>query len=312
MGITATQRAERTQYIGASDAAAVLGLSRWSSPLQVWAEKTGAVTAQDKSAEFAVRLGTVLEDDVCELYEAETGRKVHHEPRTLRHPVYPFLAVNLDGRLDKYTDFEAKTAAYVKADEWAEDEIPPEYILQGFHSMAVTGKPKHAIACLLLGGGTAVLVHKEFVRDDEIIEEMVKREVKFWREFVEPRRRPTEVKPHDGDILFRLFPREDNGAPIALDDDADKLADARDAMLQDKRALNRQIDKMSNELRAILGEHSWGKTARFKVSWRNEDTVELDTKALKKAMPEVYEKFVQRTPKRVLRVTKRRLARSRR
>ena len=32
---------DRTQFIGGSDIAAILGLSRYATPLSVWAEKTG-------------------------------------------------------------------------------------------------------------------------------------------------------------------------------------------------------------------------------------------------------------------------------
>lgn len=304
--LSAAQLAERTKYLGGSDAASVVGMSRWSSPLKVWAEKVGVIVADEKEKRFELELGTLLEDDVVSLYERETGRKVVHEPRTQFHPAYPFIAVNLDGRLDADTDFEAKIAAYVKAEEWKDDEIPGEYILQGQHSMGVTGKHRHVIACLLLGGGVGKFVHKVLYRDDEIIKELFAREVKFWRTYVEPRRRPPQITRLDSDVLLKLFPREDNGAPAVLDDAADRLADSREALLRDKRALKSEIDRVSNELRALLGDRSWGKTARFKISWRNEARVEFDTDALKRALPDVYARFAAKKDMRVLRVTERR------
>jgi predicted phage-related endonuclease len=45
---------ERIGFIGSSDAAAVLGLSRWKTPLQIWAEKTGQVVPDDISDKEAV------------------------------------------------------------------------------------------------------------------------------------------------------------------------------------------------------------------------------------------------------------------
>ena len=40
---------ERSEYIGGSDIASVMGLSRWKTPLQLWAEKTGNIPQEDLS-----------------------------------------------------------------------------------------------------------------------------------------------------------------------------------------------------------------------------------------------------------------------
>ena len=40
---------ERRNYIGGSDIAAILGMSRWKTPLKLWLEKTGEVEPDDLS-----------------------------------------------------------------------------------------------------------------------------------------------------------------------------------------------------------------------------------------------------------------------
>ena len=49
MSATTNAAENRQTYIGASDCAAVLGMSRWKTPIQIWAEKTGALEQEDIS-----------------------------------------------------------------------------------------------------------------------------------------------------------------------------------------------------------------------------------------------------------------------
>ena len=53
----------RRKTIGGSDAAGIVGLSRWASPFSVWADKTGR--AAEKEDTEAMRQGRDLEDYVA-------------------------------------------------------------------------------------------------------------------------------------------------------------------------------------------------------------------------------------------------------
>ena len=58
---------DRTTYLGGGDAPAVLGLSRWNTPLGVWASKTKQIPEPDISDKIAVKLGLKLEDIIAEI-----------------------------------------------------------------------------------------------------------------------------------------------------------------------------------------------------------------------------------------------------
>ena len=64
----------RRKGIGGSDAAAILGMNPWKSPMDVWLEKTGEFTRTMKRTKDV--LGTVLEDIVAREFMARTGLKV--------------------------------------------------------------------------------------------------------------------------------------------------------------------------------------------------------------------------------------------
>ena len=131
MPLTERQIKERVNFLGGSDAAAILGLSRYKTALMVWALKTGQIIGQDISQEMPVKLGNMLEDTVCKLFEEETGKKIEianasackergllyvpdqddlEGPVTILHPKHSFIAGNLDGLVKgEHAIFEAKT-----------------------------------------------------------------------------------------------------------------------------------------------------------------------------------------------------------
>ena len=66
--------AARKNGIGGSDAAAILHLSEWSTPFDVWLDKTGK--AEDKPDNLNMMIGRELEETVARLWEQETGKTV--------------------------------------------------------------------------------------------------------------------------------------------------------------------------------------------------------------------------------------------
>ena len=86
MKFTPEQQAERRKGIGASEAAAALGVCPWKSRFQLWAEKTGKADPPDLDAVEAVEWGDILEAVICETFAKRTGRRVHHnEGQAMEH-----------------------------------------------------------------------------------------------------------------------------------------------------------------------------------------------------------------------------------
>jgi putative phage-type endonuclease len=303
MTLTQEQVRERLSYIGASDAAAVLGLSRWQTPLEIWAEKTGQVPPKDLSANLAVEVGTELEDLVAKLFTKRTGKKVRRVNETKFHKTHPFLACNLD-RIVEGTDdlLECKTASGWKAKEWEGEEIPQEYVIQVMHQLMVTGRQVGWIACLI--GGNADFRYKKIVRDDTAIKLMLEKEVHFWKTFVEPKVMPTLITKNDADILGELFPMGESEEPIELGDDANQKLDMLEGFEADLKALEGQIDQTKNEIRALLQDRQAGLTDRWKVTWKDVVSRRIDSTRMKKEAPELYADWSNVSKARTLRVSK--------
>jgi putative phage-type endonuclease len=264
--LTDEQIKERVNYIGASDCAAALGMSRWGSPLSVWAEKTGLLPPKDLSDNLAVELGNELEDFVARKFMKETGKKVHRVTETLIHPVHSFIRCNLDRRVvGEKAILQCKTASAYKKREWDDEEIPHEYILQELHELAVSGMDRAYLAVLI---GNSDFKIKIIERDEKAQSDIVKRLVHFWKEFVEPKVMP-EAGRHDKDTLSGLFPVAEAGKEIALDNDAVAICEVLEGMKEDAGGLRRQIEEQENKLKAMLKDADIGIAGAYTIRWQN-------------------------------------------
>lgn len=298
--LTKEQVLERRNYLGGSDCAGVLGLSRWNTPLQIWAEKTGAVEPTDISQKLAIKMGDRLEDIVADLFTEATGKKVVRKNDTIFHKEYPFLGANIDRRIvGEDALLECKTTSAWKAKEWDGEEIPIEYIMQCNHYLAVTGMKTAYIAVLI--GGNQDFVWKRIDRDENIINQITAKEASFWFNFVVPKIQPDTITYKDKDILMKLYPNTKNEEPaIQLTDEVNRIVESIIAMEQDSKQLANQIEAERNRLKALLKENANGETSLYKVSWREQIREGIDSKKLRLEMPDVASKYIKETKVRVL------------
>lgn len=298
-------QAERRKFIGGSDAAAVMGLSRYKTPLQLWAEKTGKIIPEDRSDALPIRLGHRLEQVVAELFMEETGKKVRRVPERRIHKAFPFICAQIDRVVEKEdADLECKTASGWKADEWEGAEIPQEYFMQCFHDLAVTGKDVHYIACLI--GGNQDFAWKPVERDEAVIKELLEREDEFWRKYVIPGV-PPPVSADDADTLYALHPKGDLAEAVELNDNLEKTINRYKEIGADGSgllgALKEEKELLGNQLREALGDNALGILGKWNVSWKNQSTgTRLDTKLIQAEAPELYAKYGKTGETRVLRV----------
>ena len=75
--------AERSRSVGASEAAAVLGVCPYSTPIDVWQRKLGLAPPLPESEPML--WGTLLEPIILAEYERRTGRTVFDRQQFVRH-----------------------------------------------------------------------------------------------------------------------------------------------------------------------------------------------------------------------------------
>jgi putative phage-type endonuclease len=289
--LTKEQIEERKGYLGSSDAAAVLGLSRWKSPLSVWAEKTGQVVPEDISGKLQVKLGHKLEQAVAELFMEETGLTLHRVNETIFHKKYPFIAANIDRRIVGHNAVvEIKNIGAWSRDQWADGGAPDEYIAQVFHQLAVTGWDRGYLVALI---GNSDLKIVPIERNEAALKELVRQEVEFWESYVVPKVMPVKFSRLDKGTLDALFPTASEGKTVELTDTEASAIEYLEGLREDKRNVEGNIEKIENQLRAALGDAETGVVGDHKVFWSNLTVKRLDVEELKAKRPEVYAEFAK-------------------
>lgn len=275
--------------LGGSDMAAVLGLSPWRSPIDVWIDKTSD-TVEEKESE-PMYWGNVLEEVVAQEFAKRSGYKVRNNNFTLQSEEYPYLLANIDREIVGLdAGLECKTANAFKANEWDGDNVPDAYYIQCQHYMAVTGKSSWWIACLV-GGNT--FHYKEIKRNEEVIAAIIETGAAFW-ELVESKIMPA---PDDSkacsDALKKLY-KHSNGKAI-------ELSAQYNNVIVDYLELKEQLAELESKKRGIenllkdaLGENEKGSCGEHYVSWKSSKPREtFDSKRFKSEHPYLYKNYIK-------------------
>lgn len=132
----------RKQGIGASEAPAVMGVSPWSTPFQLWAKKTGKweEPPPNEFAAAAMRRGNELEPVVRDMFNA---RGVAYNPLSASHDTHLFIRASLDGWNEETKTFiEIKCPNKKDHSGAVAGKVPEKYFPQLQQQFLVTGAQK--------------------------------------------------------------------------------------------------------------------------------------------------------------------------
>lgn len=282
----------RKAGIGGSDAAAILGMTPWKSPYQLWLEKTGEVEAEDISTKEVVHFGHVLEQVVADEF-CQRADKLVRRCGVYRMKDYPFIQGSFDRLLvGEDAGLECKTTNSFARTEWDEGKIPPAYYVQCQHYMMVSGLPRWYIACLV--GGNHFVMHT-IERDEEDIKALLKAEVDFWHKVENHIMPEVDGSTSCKEALSRKYPGG-NKETIVLPSDSVKLLNRLDELKESEKSIKGQIAEIQNKFCSMLGDYEIGtvgddEDART-VKWQTvAGRVTVDTKRLKKEQPDIFAKY---------------------
>lgn len=290
--------AVRRTGIGASEIAAVLGVSPYDSPFSLyWRKKLGTEVDANEDMEWGLR----LEDPIAVKF-AEQHPEFDVQPGGLyRHHEHDWMLATPDRllydhpcpRIGDHADCRAVELAQVKTtysfDDWGEpgtDEIPVYYRAQVMQEMDVHGARRVHLPVLASRRDANGKRYREYVVDYDPEDAALGR--KAGGEFM---RRLADEDPPDIDgsaatarTIKALHPTvidESVTVPLSVADQyrvrAELLADAQAA-----------YDETYNQLLAATGNYRYAVADGRKVATRSVyDQTHLDTKRLKKQRPEL-------------------------
>jgi hypothetical protein len=264
----------RKTGIGASEAAVVLGVSKWATRHELWRDKRSdtVVDIGNDRMEF----GHLAEDVIVRFIQNHPERfafigTVHPAEGLLQSVQWPWLLGTLDRRVltpdGIYVPLELKSVNDHVAREWlvmddvdeadpfgtgpgrgARLVVPDKYQVQVQQQMAVTGAP-YAFVCVWLGKERIDLIRVD--RDDEFIRDKLVGEVgRFWRDHVQTGIAPA---PNARDDLWAIWPGN-RGEVVTADDDVLETAWMFRKASVDARDTKASLEEYKTTLALFMGD----------------------------------------------------------
>ena len=307
--------------IGGSDTSSILGISPWRSRKELWDDKVGNEPYVKKNFNAISKdIGHMAEPYIRYQIVPYLLRrmgiknfKVDEDSRMFRHgnPEYSFALADVDGILSidgKLGGLELKTTSYRNKDtieEWKNGIVPPYYMTQVRHYMAVMDLDFFYICCVwgLNPLDEAVIIKID--RDMTLEAELMDAEKDFWDNYV-----VKKVEPEDSYInpstalsyLGRRSPRTENKEAIDLTSVKDIITEKQnlqhllDINDMEKKSLQEQMVvcdlQIGNALQGCTyGNYCIDSSHRLDVYCKSKvSRASYDVHKIKNEYPDIFEK----------------------
>lgn len=280
--------AERRTGLGGTDASAIMGVSRFKTPMQVCLDKWGELPEQPDNDRM--RYGRMQEPVIRQWYADQTGRSVTVPAGVVRHSKHPFILGSFDGLTDDGRLLEIKTAS--RGDEWGEpgtDEIPDAYLCQVQHYMMITGLPVADVAVSIAG---QMPVLYEVPADKELHEILMDRECSFWNDYVLKHVLPDYQTIDDITLKFRRSMANSVQASPEILTAIKELSRVREAA----KRIKEQEERLKLVVMAAMEEHDTllGADNKPLATWKSaKAATRFDTDAFKAVHADLYAQFLK-------------------
>ncbi len=302
---------DRKKYIGGSDAAAILGVSPWATPVELWFQKTGREEPQpvDPVRERIFARGKRLEPVILEMVIdklQERGHAVELVKTNHRYydPEHQFMSCEVDFELildGEHINGDCKSVVGFGRKKWGEEDtedVPIEYAAQFMHGMMITGRRRCLVAALIGLDDVAIYWVN---RDDETIAAMREKEIRFWFDHVLGDTPPDTFTFDDVKLLFPT----DNGLDIAATDEIFDAVEHLKTVKQQIKNLEIREEMLQHQIADFINPFAILKFCGKEIAtWRGQNDTRMDLTKFKEENPETFHKYARTKTVRVLRLKK--------
>lgn len=256
----------RQSYIGGSDVAAILGLSRWKTAFDVWLSKTGEIDEPEEEPKHFVR-GRFLERAISDWYADKFNVKLAHTDPFHTYPgPEPWMSASVDATVlpgegvEEEYGLECKSA---RSDElWGKsgtDKTPVDVQIQCYWYMACTGMKRWDVAALFTLSDD--FRHYTLHQDPEVERNIVDRCRAWWQHHVVEGHKPS-IDGSEGasDYLKKKFPSPRKPLRAAMTAEISQAVEYKRIGAQ-IRDLERARKSIKNQLAESIGSAEgfyWG------------------------------------------------------
>lgn len=252
--LTDEWKAYRHNRISGTDVPAILGLSRWATPLSVWMRVTGR--AHDDAEGEYLEWGSRMEDINRAWTQDDLKLAIEPNRHLWAHPDREWLVCTPDGFFEKEGElcyWEGKAPSVWTKDDWNEG-MPLQYQCQVAIGLEITDTDLGLLSALIQPGPPKWGWLK---RDKVLAQKLLDQIDCFWEEHVIKDVPPGVSGERDRGLVNKLHP-EDSGATVAMPDHLCAITDEIDRLKEQADATADLMEQKKNEVRMFLGENTYG------------------------------------------------------
>lgn len=243
----------RRKYLGASDAAAILGENPWSSELDVYADHIGVDQEQDVGE--PAYWGTKLQPVCLAELERRTGRPTQTWEELCVSKERSWQSCTMDGLQFDEDGLPGGVEIKCTRLHWNWNEgLPPYVYAQIQHQYSVTNLPLITLAVLFNGNE---FYWKDVERDDEYVEFLNEKELAFWNRLLAFEAPDPDSSEASKQALARLYPR-DNGKRIVFPPEFTEVDAQLIALKDEHKDIGTSIRGLENQIKAELKDATSG------------------------------------------------------
>ena len=288
----------RRTGIGGSEVAAVLGMSKYASPLEIYLDKVGELPLdrpQHPDLEEAAFWGLAHEPTIARVFAERSGLRVVEGPGTLAHVERRWMLANVDrfvldeGESTPSSLLEIKTRSAYQLDEWLLS-VPDGPALQTHWYLAGTGYRHAHVAALL--GGNRLRIHR-VERDEGLVEHLVALLGEFWQGVLDHRPPAVDGSEATEELLGHLYDVKADAVTVADPAEVLPLLERRRELKAREERTADELRDVDNQLKAIAGDAEIVKTqGTVAFTWKQNGP--LATKRFTAARPDLATKYTHR------------------
>ena len=257
-------RARRRRAISGTDVPAILGNSKWKTPLSVWSRIVMDQGGDSESSAF-MRWGNLMEGSAAAEYEQQTGIAIQRLDRLAQHPTLPFLVSSPDGFVeDPFREgrgvAEIKCPSFYTRDEWGDGLAPEHYVNQVEANLCTMGLRWGVLIALLppMSPDDSLIVTKVIELSNERRDEIESTIAAWWERHVVREEQPDAIF-RDEEYLRNLHPN-DEPRTVLLDGPLLDAAREREALIADIKAKEEEANNIKARLIQGMGSAAWATT----------------------------------------------------
>jgi len=285
---------DRKLGIGGSETAAIMNLSPYSTPLDVYRDKMNPDVIYEEESEDLKR-GKRVERYILQEYCEANDCKLEVNLPAVIHPEYAFMRGNMDARVvGQNVIVEAKSTKCPIA-KW-EEGIPQYYRTQVAYYAMLSNADRVDVPVLFSNWQYACFTYWRDYEYEALIKKAV---IDFWNNHIVAGIPPEPSNPAE---LQSIYPKIEDAKTIKADSEIRETVSLWQETSIKRKELEKQEEKLKIEIQRFMGDAGILNAGFCKVAIKERTASRLDINSLKATMPQIYKEYSNDNTYRILQI----------